>query len=71
MTEEQKQNLLEKYEKIKGYSSEIFNNEEWEEFNSFCFGYFFAYEELNQDVENLKKQYESLNELFDKITNIF
>lgn len=31
--------LLIKYERIKGYSKEFFDNEEWSEFNAFCSGY--------------------------------
>lgn len=31
--------LLIKYENIKGYSREIFDNEEWSEFKAFCSGY--------------------------------
>jgi hypothetical protein len=39
MTEQEKSILLSKYEKIKGYSSDLFDNEEWSEFDAFCIGY--------------------------------
>ena len=39
MTEQDKISLLNKYEKIKGYPSDLFDNEEWAEFNAFCAGY--------------------------------
>lgn len=39
MTEQEKSILLSKYEKIKGYSSDLFDNEEWAEFDAFCDGY--------------------------------
>lgn len=39
MTEQEKSILLSKYEKIKGYSSDLFDNEEWAEFDAFCIGY--------------------------------
>ena len=70
MTEQQKLVLLSKYEKIKGYSSDLFNNEEWAEFDSFCFGYLLAYEDLSKDVEYIKKEYQTLNEMFDKVTKL-
>jgi hypothetical protein len=38
--------LLEKYEKIKGFSSNLFDNEEWAEFEAFCEGYKLAQNEL-------------------------
>jgi hypothetical protein len=39
MTEQEKSILLSKYEKIKGYSNDLFDNEEWREFDAFCVGY--------------------------------
>ena len=39
MTEQEKSILLGKYENIKGFSSELFDNEEWSEFDAFCVGY--------------------------------
>lgn len=39
MTEQEKSILLSKFEKIKGYSSSLFDNEEWSEFDYFCIGY--------------------------------
>jgi hypothetical protein len=39
MNENEKSILLSKYEKIKGYSSNLFDNEEWAEFDAFCKGY--------------------------------
>ncbi len=39
MTEQEKSILLSKYEKIKSYSSNLFDNEEWSEFDAFCIGY--------------------------------
>lgn len=39
MTREEKIVLLNKYETIKGYSSHLFDNEEWREFEAFCVGY--------------------------------
>lgn len=47
MTAQEKSILLSKYEKIKGYSSGLFDNEEWVEFDAFCIGYNLAISELN------------------------
>ena len=41
--------LLSKYEKIKGYSSNLFDNEEWAEFDAFCQGYNLAKAELKAE----------------------
>lgn len=39
MTEQEKNILLSKFEKIKGYSHHLFDSEEWSEFDAFCVGY--------------------------------
>ena len=41
--------LLKKYETLIGYSSELFDNEEWNEFYSFCMGYILK---ITEDEQN-------------------
>lgn len=36
MTKQEKSILLSKYEEIKGFSSGLFDNEGWAEFDAFC-----------------------------------
>ena len=49
MTTEEEDVLLPKWEHIKGYSSDLFDNEEWAEFGSFCLGYKLAKtEDINE-----------------------
>lgn len=43
--------LLSKYEKIKGYSSDMFDVEEWYGFDMFCIGYNLAKQEI-ESYEN-------------------
>lgn len=45
---QQKSILLTKFEKIKGYSSDLFDCEEWSEFDSFKLGYNLAIKETNK-----------------------
>lgn len=45
MTEQEKNILIIKYEKIKRFRSELFNHEEWSEFYAFCEGYNLCKEE--------------------------
>ena len=47
MTEQEKSILLSKYENIKGFGSELFDNEEWSEFDAFCIGYNLRKKEQN------------------------
>ena len=44
---EKKRILIAKYEKIKGYSHKLFDNEEWANFDAFCIGYNLAKSEHN------------------------
>lgn len=46
--EEEKSILLSKFERIKGYSSNLFDCEEWSEFDSFQLGYNLAIKETNK-----------------------
>lgn len=46
MNKKEKSILLNRYEKIKGYSSNLFDNEDWAEFDVFCKGYNLAKTEL-------------------------
>ena len=39
MDENLKSKILSKFEKYKGYSSNLFDNEEWKEFDAFFAGY--------------------------------
>jgi len=45
--------LLSKFEKLKGYSSELFQAENWIEFNFFVEGYKLAIQEAKNTINNL------------------
>lgn len=45
--EEEDSILLSKFEKIRGYSSDMFAGEEWREFDYFVEGYILATQEAN------------------------
>lgn len=47
----EKQKLLSKYEEIIGYSSELFNCEEWSEFEAFCLGYECCQNDIKRRLE--------------------
>lgn len=52
MDEQEIRVLLIKYEKIKGYSSKLFDNEEWGKFNTFCIGYNLCKNEAEQWIKS-------------------
>ena len=52
MNEIEKSILLGKYEKIKGYSSNLFNYHEWLQFDAFCKGYSLCRLEMQQENKN-------------------
>lgn len=49
---EEKSILLSKFEKIRGYSSNLFAGEEWREFDYFVEGYKLALQEAKNAIEN-------------------
>ena len=51
--ENEKSVLLSKFEKIRGYSSNMFAGEEWREFDYFVEGYKLAVQEAKKAIENL------------------
>jgi len=55
MTDKETAILLGKYEKIKGYSSERFDDEDWAEFDAFCKGYDLAQSEQTQPTSETLK----------------
>jgi hypothetical protein len=82
MTKQEKSVLLSKYEKFKGYSSNLFNNEEWTEFDAFCKGcnlagnmikdkqyQFYEFSQLFHEILKDCIEYESLEFLFPIISN--
>jgi hypothetical protein len=51
--ENEKSVLLSKFEKIRGYSSNMFAGEEWKEFDYFVEGYKLAIQEAKNALKNL------------------
>ena len=51
--ENEKSVLLSKFEKIRGYSIDMFAGEEWREFDYFVEGYKLAIQESKNALENL------------------
>ena len=54
LSEADEEILLSKYEGIKQYSSDLFDNEEWSEFHAFCLGYSLAKSEQNNTHAKIK-----------------
>lgn len=56
MTEQEKSILLSKFEKIRGYSSSIFNFTDRVQFDAFCWGYNLAKKEQSEQTDLLTNQ---------------